>query len=172
MFTRSKTLYLTNEIEKYIFDYLEYSQNVDIPTLYQTIHHDLINILEKSTRYNVQETLYYLKFLYKQYELRRQQNLDYPIVVPIYIIYNSNVEWKNTFCSICYDELKRKNVVKTNCGHYYCVGCISTYMYGARFKNIMNCKIDCPYCRSSISYLYTNDPRNNEIIKNKCMECG
>lgn len=169
MFTRSKTLYLTNGIEKNILEYLEISRDVDIPTFYQTIHDDLINILEKNTRYNLQETLYSLEFLYKQYRIRREENLDYSIVVPISIVYNANVEWKNTVCSICYDELKRKNIVKTKCGHSYCVGCISTYMYGARFKNIMNCKIDCPYCRSSISNLYTNDPRNNEIIKNKCM---
>ena len=169
MFTRSKTLYLTNEIEKYILNYLEYSQNFDTPTLYQTIYKDLLDILKKNTRYNVQETLYYLEFLYKQYKIRREQNLDYSIVVPINILYNADVEWKNTSCSICYDELKRKNIVKTKCGHSYCVGCISTYMYGARFKNITNCNIDCPYCRSSISYVYTNDVRNMEIIKNRCM---
>ena len=170
MFTRSNTLQLTNEIEKYILDYLEYSQNVDIPALYQTIHHDLINVLENSNRYNVEETLYYVEFLYQEHNIRREQNLEYQNIVPIYVVYNANVEWKNTVCSICYDDLKRKNIVKTKCGHIYCVECISTYMHTARFKNSMNSKIDCPYCRCSISYLYTNNERNNEIIKNRCME--
>lgn len=169
MFTRSKTLYLTSQIEKNILEYLEHSRNVDIHILYLTIQNELLDILKKNTRYNVGETLYSLEFLYKQYRIRREENLDYSIVVPINIVYNANVEWKNTVCSICYDELKRKNIVKTKCGHSYCVGCISTYMYSARFKNIVNCQINCPYCRSSISHIYTNDSRNMEIIKNRCM---
>jgi hypothetical protein len=169
MYTRSKTLYLTSKIEKNIIQYIENSQIVDYITFSRMIQNDLSDIIKKNTRYNVQETIYTLEFLYNQYRIRREQNLDYSIVIPIKIVYNADVEWKNNICSICYDKLKRKNIVKTKCGHSYCVGCISTYIFGARFKNITNCKIDCPYCRSSISYLYTNDVRNKETIKYRCM---
>ena len=109
MYTRSKTLYLTSKIEKNIIQYIENSQIIDDLTFSRKIQNDLSDIITKNTRYNVQETIYSLEFLYNQYRIRREQNLDYSIVIPIKIVYNADVEWKNNICSICYDKLKRKN---------------------------------------------------------------
>jgi hypothetical protein len=168
-YTRSNTIELKNIIENNILNYIEQSRIYDSPDLYQDINDDLTNILKINTRYNIQDTIAYIKFLENNYRIRRENAIHTPIVAPIKISHNAHIPWKDSQCSICYDHLKKKSIVKTECGHIYCVGCISEYMYNVRFKECEQRQINCPYCRSDVYTLFTNHIVNFEIIKNRCM---
>jgi hypothetical protein len=168
-YTRSKTLEIKNMIEKTLLNYIEESRIYDDVDLFLDIKRDLTSILKKNTRYNIQDTISFIKFLQNQYRIRLENEIHTPIVAPINISHNANIPWKDSQCSICYDYLKKKSIVKTECGHIYCVGCISEYMYNVRFKECEQSQINCPYCRSNIYTLFTNHIVNFEIIKNRCM---
>jgi hypothetical protein len=49
-------------------------------------------------------------------------------------------EWE---CPICMEMIKPDGLEITNCGHYFCKGCITTYK-----TNKVDCK--CPVCRRKI----------------------
>ena len=52
---------------------------------------------------------------------------------------------ENCECSICYDELSRKEFIKLNCGHEFCKNCIKQSLQNERKR-----KYCCAFCRSEI----------------------
>ena len=53
------------------------------------------------------------------------------------------------FCSICQEE--KYNMVKINCDHYFCKGCIMEYLKLSR---------QCPNCKQEIKIMYENNVEN------------
>jgi len=47
-------------------------------------------------------------------------------------------------CPICIEMIESENIAITNCGHFFCKGCLDTY----KSTNV-DCK--CPVCRRKIS---------------------
>lgn len=68
---------------------------------------------------------------------------------------------ENCECSICYDELSRKEFIKLNCGHEFCKNCIKQSLQNERKK-----KYCCAFCRSEIETF----EMYNESIKNEFTE--
>ena len=54
---------------------------------------------------------------------------------------------------ICFDDLRGMNVVKTGCGHDFCVDCIIGWAKQRGIKSF----IRCPCCRSEIDELSVGD---------------
>ena len=61
-------------------------------------------------------------------------------------------------CNICYEENKKKNYVKLNCGHEFCKDCIKKTLQNERRVNPY-----CAFCRAEI----TNFELSSESIKNE-----
>ena len=60
------------------------------------------------------------------------------------LIINDNI------CTICLDNLKENNYVKTNCNHTFCLSCLLLHL---KVNNT------CPCCRSSIESIRKNDSK-------------
>jgi len=64
-------------------------------------------------------------------------------VIPISI---SNTT-EETICPVCYENFQEKSIIKTDCGHCFCFGCVKKFT-----ENNKN----CPMCRNHISKLNIN----------------
>lgn len=70
----------------------------------------------------------------------------------------------NKICPICYENLDKNNIIITNCNHYYCFGCLYTYMKSITATNYINNKCCC--CRTKIIGLkYHNESEFDKIKK-------
>tara|TARA_B110000285_G_C14689346_1_gene408337 strand:- start:14 stop:376 length:363 start_codon:yes stop_codon:yes gene_type:complete len=64
-------------------------------------------------------------------------------------------------CSICLNDLEKKEMCNTECEHFFCIECFESWLN--------NKKTSCPMCRSEIkSYKYLNDNYKIVLI-NKAM---
>jgi flagellar biosynthesis GTPase FlhF len=63
---------------------------------------------------------------------------------------NDNININENICTICLDNLKENNYVKTNCNHTFCLSCLLQHL---KFNNT------CPCCRSSIESIRKNDSK-------------
>jgi len=59
--------------------------------------------------------------------------------------------WVGESCSVCYDELKRGDLVQTSCGHWFCESCL---------ERALEHRPTCPLCRTQ---LRASRPRNSAI---------
>ena len=170
--TRSNTLEITNNIRQSILNYIRNSQIHDVPELYEDVKNELYYLINNVTRYNIHDIMAILSMLANEFNQRRGENrvdINYPTLISIEIMYHANVEWNNKICSICYDKLKKYNILKTECGHVYCVDCISQYISNVHQQYVTTQKkISCPYCRGKVDTFYTNTLANFNTIKNKC----
>jgi len=172
VFTRSTTLEITNNIKQSILNYIRNSQIHDVPELHEHVKNELYYLLNNITRYNIHDIMAILSMLGNEFNQRRGENrldINYPVLISIEIMYHADVEWKNEICSICYDKLKKNNILETECGHVYCVDCISQYISNVQHQTAAaEKKITCPYCRGTVHTFYTNTFANFNAIKNKC----
>ena len=58
-------------------------------------------------------------------------------------------------CSICFNDILKENICKTNCNHEFCKKCLDSWFD----KN----KISCPMCRTNIQY-FNHNGENNRIV--------
>jgi hypothetical protein len=72
----------------------------------------------------------------------------------------------NSECSICYDDVEKNNLIKTNCNHTYCISCFKQYLSIKSNDTFVN-NISCPYCRQHIHCLSLNDEEEIKFIKNE-----
>ena len=57
-------------------------------------------------------------------------------------------------CPICFDTAIKCKLLQTNCDHWFCVDCLINYTDSIKYKT---CKPNCPYCRTVIVGLKSND---------------
>jgi hypothetical protein len=136
------------------------------------VKNELYYLSNNMTRYNIHDIMGILSVLGNEFNIRRGDSridINYPIMISIEIMFHADVEWNNKICSICHEKLKKNNVLETECGHVYCVDCISQYISNVQHQYITELKkIKCPYCRGNVHTFYTNTFANFNIIKNKC----
>ena len=58
-------------------------------------------------------------------------------------------------CSICFNDISKENICKTNCNHEFCKTCLDLWFD----KN----KFTCPMCRTRIQY-FNHNGINNRIV--------
>ena len=58
-------------------------------------------------------------------------------------------------CSICFNDISKKNICRTNCNHEFCKTCLDLWFD----KN----KYSCPMCRTKIQY-FNHNGTNNRIV--------
>jgi len=94
------------------------------------------------------------EFLFKQFSKYDKRNF-------LKLLFSKKIKFRNTDCPICYEKLNEKNLIKTNCSHYFCKNCISKLE-----------KLSCPMCRQQIIKLYPNKIECNAIneINKKILE--
>jgi len=85
-------------------------------------------------RYKLKITNYYYNFVLNRFQ--KNYHLDIQIIQNI--IHNK----ESIECLICY-EMKKNNIYKTNCNHYYCMECYENWY-------TQNEKHECAYCRQSV----------------------
>lgn len=59
-------------------------------------------------------------------------------------------------CPLCYDQIEAECVLKTNCKHAYCAGCIKNMATSIKDKTV---KPSCPLCREIITEINFGDHR-------------
>ena len=62
-------------------------------------------------------------------------------------------EAMDSTCSVCFDDVASAQVVKTGCGHDFCVDCIGNWARQRGMKSF----IQCPCCRTEIDTLTVGD---------------
>lgn len=79
----------------------------------------------------------------------RQPNTPDENEIVIKLDYNTelNKHIDSIECGICYETKKNEEIIKLNCNHDFCKCCI---------KQIVNIKVECPYCRTQISQISYN----------------
>jgi len=78
--------------------------------------------------------------------------------------------FESTECSICYDEIEKNNIIKTDCNHIYCIPCFKTYIF-IKSKNINTDKIQCPYCRQHVKMISLDNEEEQQFIMNEYCSC-
>jgi len=68
-------------------------------------------------------------------------------------------------CPICFGTTNKEDNVKTNCQHSFCSECISQMFKASNQNNRRD--IGCPYCRTTITSLQTNDEFTTNLFKTK-----
>ena len=58
-------------------------------------------------------------------------------------------------CSICFNDISKENICKTNCNHEFCKTCLDLWFD----KN----KLSCPMCRGDIRY-FNHKGVNNRVV--------
>jgi uncharacterized protein YbaR (Trm112 family) len=71
----------------------------------------------------------------------------------------------NSECSICYDDVEKNNIIKTNCNHTYCISCFKQYL-SVKSESWIN-TVSCPYCRQHIHCLSLNNEEEIQFMKNE-----
>ena len=56
---------------------------------------------------------------------------------------------KHWECPICLEMIKPQELDITNCGHYFCKGCLTQHKANAKARGAEHC--NCPNCRRKIS---------------------
>lgn len=73
------------------------------------------------------------------------------------IIDNSDDDWKQNECFICYEDYSSKNFVKLNCNHEFCKDCIKEQIKSTITENVC-----CALCRNIVNNI---EIRDNEILE-------
>jgi len=67
-------------------------------------------------------------------------------------------------CPICYEIMKTKTLITTNCNHDFCDTCIKSYLDSCRKHP------SCPLCRESVMELKTPTKKTQQMLKKYCIE--
>ena len=141
---------------------MNYNNNINIYNINDDIHIEENDIeidwlIDRTPDYNLLNDLFYQfsqSLINRAIQLNERILLDQNNFISFEqettiqtIVQEISISEEDKYCSICLETREHQDISQINCGHKFCVNCLTEHI---RYNRIQPC---CPLCRDNISHI-------------------